>query len=101
MGGPFQLDDGRHFLVQRSAVDSSTTKQPCSAPVSLLMPSRKLALTFLTVSGTSPVNPVVSKLSGHVYERDLILKALKSVFNLLTISTALTSNTETTMEKIQ
>lgn len=32
---------------------------------------------FCSISGTQPLHPVVSTKSGHVYERDLVLKALK------------------------
>lgn len=31
---------------------------------------------FCSISGTQPLHPVVSSKSGHVYEKDLILKAL-------------------------
>ncbi|GAA6003635.1 hypothetical protein JCM10207_003520 [Rhodosporidiobolus poonsookiae] len=32
---------------------------------------------FCSISGTQPLKPVVSKASGHVYEKDLVLKALR------------------------
>ena len=32
---------------------------------------------FCSISGTQPLHPVVSAKSGHVYEKDLVLKALQ------------------------
>lgn len=52
---------------------------PCmqSRPLLFAPNSNSPAMSlFCSISGTQPLHPVVSSKSGHVYEKELILKAL-------------------------